>query len=74
VRCESHLDGVSEDVIPGLNIPTGIPLVYELHEDLRPVRSYDLGDQEAAPEAARKVAEQAGETVSVGVARTGRAV
>jgi 2,3-bisphosphoglycerate-dependent phosphoglycerate mutase len=55
-----HFDGISDDDIPGLNIPTGIPLVYELDGDLRPIRSYYLGDQEAAAEAARKVAEQAG--------------
>ena len=55
-----HLDGVSDEEIPGLNIPTGIPLVYELDEGLRSVRSYYLGDTEAAAEAARKVAEQAG--------------
>ena len=55
-----HLDGISDEEIPGLNIPTGIPLVYELDGDLRPERSYYLGDAEAAAEAARKVAEQAG--------------
>jgi 2,3-bisphosphoglycerate-dependent phosphoglycerate mutase len=55
-----HLDHIPDDEIPGLNIPTGIPLVYELDEDLRPLRSYYLGDAEAAAEAARQVAEQAG--------------
>jgi 2,3-bisphosphoglycerate-dependent phosphoglycerate mutase len=55
-----HLDGIPDDEIPGLNIPTGIPLVYELDGDLRPERSYYLGDPEAAAEAAGKVAEQAG--------------
>jgi 2,3-bisphosphoglycerate-dependent phosphoglycerate mutase len=54
-----HLDGISDEEIPGLNIPTGIPLVYELDADLRPERSYYLGDPEAAAEAARKVAQQA---------------
>lgn len=57
-----HFDDVPDDEIPGLNIPTGIPLVYELDQDLRPERSYYLGDPEAAEEAARKVAEQAGKT------------
>ena len=55
-----HLDGVSNDEISELNIPTGIPLVYELDDGLRPVRSYYLGDANAAAEAAREVAEQAG--------------
>ena len=55
-----HLDGVPDDVISDLNIPTGIPLIYELDGDLRPVRSYYLGDADAAAEAARRVAEQAG--------------
>lgn len=55
-----HFDDIPDDEIPGLNIPTGIPLVYELDADLRPERSYYLGDPEAAKEAARKVAEQAG--------------
>ncbi|HWM91641.1 MAG TPA: 2,3-diphosphoglycerate-dependent phosphoglycerate mutase [Thermoanaerobaculia bacterium] len=54
-----HLDGVSEEEIVGLNIPTGIPLVYELDEDLKPVRSYYLGDPEAAKRAAEAVAKQA---------------
>ncbi len=55
-----HLDGVSDEDIPGLNIPTGIPLVYQLNDDLIPVSSAYLGDPEAAAAAARKVAEQAG--------------
>ncbi|HEX3126708.1 MAG TPA: 2,3-diphosphoglycerate-dependent phosphoglycerate mutase [Thermoanaerobaculia bacterium] len=54
-----HLDGISEDEIVGLNIPTGIPLVYELDEDLAPVRHYYLGDPEAARKAAEAVAKQA---------------
>jgi 2,3-bisphosphoglycerate-dependent phosphoglycerate mutase len=41
-----------------LNIPTGIPLVYELGDDLRPLRSYYLGDPEAAKKAAQAVADQ----------------
>ena len=53
-----HLDGVSEEKIVGLNIPTGIPLVHELHEDLTPIRNYYLGDPEAARLAAEAVARQ----------------
>ena len=53
-----HLDGVSDDAIVSLNIPTGIPLVYELNDDLTPVRSYYLGDPEAAKKAAEAVANQ----------------
>jgi len=55
-----HLDGVSDDEIAELNIPTGIPLVYELDENLRAVRSAYLGDPEAAKAAAEAVARQAG--------------
>lgn len=54
-----HLDGISDDKITGLNIPTGIPLVYELDENLKPLKSYYLGDQEKAAAAAKAVAEQA---------------
>ncbi|MBO8093348.1 MAG: 2,3-diphosphoglycerate-dependent phosphoglycerate mutase [Prosthecochloris sp.] len=54
-----HLDKVSDEDIVGINIPTGIPLVYELNEDLTPIRSYYLGDQEAAAKAAAAVANQA---------------
>jgi 2,3-bisphosphoglycerate-dependent phosphoglycerate mutase len=54
-----HLDGISEEKIVGLNIPTGIPLVYELDDDLKPIRSYYLGDPEAARKAAEAVAKQA---------------
>jgi len=53
-----HLDGISDDEIVGLNIPTGIPLVYELQDDLRPIRSFYLGDPEAARRAAEAVAKQ----------------
>lgn len=55
-----HLDGVSDEKISELNIPTGIPLVYRLDEDLRVVDSRYLGDQEAAKAAAAAVAAQAG--------------
>ena len=55
-----HLDNVSDDEIAELNIPTGIPLVYELDDQLRPSRSGYLGDPEAAAEKAAAVARQAG--------------
>jgi 2,3-bisphosphoglycerate-dependent phosphoglycerate mutase len=54
-----HLDGVSDEEIVGLNIPTGIPLVYELDDDLKPLRHFYLGDPEAARKAAEAVAKQA---------------
>jgi 2,3-bisphosphoglycerate-dependent phosphoglycerate mutase len=54
-----HLDGVSEADIVELNIPTGIPLVYELDERLKPIRHYYLGDAEAAKAKAEAVAKQA---------------
>ena len=54
-----YLDNVAEDEIVELNIPTGIPLVYELDEDLTPLRSYYLGDPEEAKKAADRVAAQA---------------
>jgi 2,3-bisphosphoglycerate-dependent phosphoglycerate mutase len=53
-----HLDGISESDIVGLNIPTGVPLVYELEADLRPVRHFYLGDPEAVAAAQRAVANQ----------------
>lgn len=55
-----HLDNISEEDIVGLNIPTGIPLVYELDEKLQPIKSYYLGDPEEARRAAEAVAKQAG--------------
>jgi 2,3-bisphosphoglycerate-dependent phosphoglycerate mutase len=48
-----HLDGISDEAIVKLNIPTGIPLVYELDDSLKPARHYYLGDPE---EVARRVA------------------
>jgi 2,3-bisphosphoglycerate-dependent phosphoglycerate mutase len=54
-----HLDGMSEDEVVKLNIPTGIPLVYELEDDGTAIRRYYLGDPEAAEKAAKAVAEQA---------------
>ena len=53
-----HLDGISDADIAELNIPTGIPLVYELNDDLRPRRHFYLGDPKAAAEAAARVASQ----------------
>ena len=53
-----YLDGVSDDAIVGLNIPNGIPLVYELDAQLRPLKSYYLGDAKAAAAAASAVASQ----------------
>jgi len=54
-----HLDGISDDDIPGLNIPTGVPLVYELNGALEPLSSGYLGDPEAVAAAAQAVADQA---------------
>ncbi|MGK2859360.1 MAG: 2,3-diphosphoglycerate-dependent phosphoglycerate mutase [Thermoanaerobaculia bacterium] len=55
-----YLDNISEADIVELNIPTGIPLVYELDKDLKPISSRYLGDAEAAKKAAAAVAAQAG--------------
>lgn len=54
------LDKVSEEDIVGLNIPTGVPLVYELDDDLNTISSQFLGDPDAVAAAAKAVAEQAG--------------
>ena len=53
-----YLDTVSDEDIVGLNIPTGVPLVYELDESLKPIRNYYLGDQEAITKKAAEVAAQ----------------
>ena len=53
-----HLDRISDSDIVGLNIPNGIPLVYELDAALQPLRHYYLGDSEAAAKAAAAVAGQ----------------
>ncbi|MDP3422784.1 MAG: 2,3-diphosphoglycerate-dependent phosphoglycerate mutase [Burkholderiaceae bacterium] len=53
-----YLDGISDADIVNLNIPNGIPLVYELDDDLKPIRSFYLGDAEAAAKAAAAVASQ----------------
>lgn len=55
-----HLEDIPDEEISGLNIPTGIPLVYELDDELRPVGRYYLGDAAAAAAAAAAVARQAG--------------
>ena len=54
-----HLDHISDDEIVELNIPTGIPLVYELNEDMTPIRHYYLGDAAMAEAKAAEVARQA---------------
>ena len=54
-----YLDTIDEQTIVELNIPTGIPLVYELDDDLKPLRHYYLGDADAAAAAAARVANQA---------------
>ena len=53
-----YLDNVSEADIVGLNIPTGMPLVYELDDDLKPIRSYYLGDPDKVKAAMEAVAAQ----------------
>ena len=53
-----YLDNVSEADIVNLNIPTGIPLVYELDENLKPIKNYYLGDAEAIKAAQEAVANQ----------------
>jgi 2,3-bisphosphoglycerate-dependent phosphoglycerate mutase len=53
-----YLDNISDQEIVGLNIPTGVPLVYELDRDLKPQRHYYLGDQAAIEAAMQAVAAQ----------------
>ena len=53
-----HLDHVSDEAIVGLNIPTAAPLVYELSDDLRPIRNYYLGDQSEIAKAQAAVVNQ----------------
>jgi phosphoglycerate mutase, BPG-dependent, family 1 len=53
-----YLDDISNEEIVKLNIPTGIPLVYELDDDLKPIRHYYLGDEEAIRKAQEAVANQ----------------
>jgi len=53
-----YLDNISDEEIPKLNIPTGIPLVYEFSKELEPVKHYYLGDPEEIKRAAERVANQ----------------
>ena len=53
-----YLDNIAEDTIVGLNIPTGLPLVYELDANLKPIKNYYLGDPEKVKEAIESVANQ----------------
>jgi 2,3-bisphosphoglycerate-dependent phosphoglycerate mutase len=53
-----YLDGISDQDIVALNIPTGIPLIYELADDLKPIRHFYLGDPEAVLAATRAVKDQ----------------
>jgi 2,3-bisphosphoglycerate-dependent phosphoglycerate mutase len=54
-----YLDNIPDDVIPEVNIPTGMPLVYELEDDLKPIKNYYLGDPEKVKKAMEAVASQA---------------
>ncbi len=54
-----YLDNIPDEEIPGLNIPTGVPLVYELDDDMHPIKHYYLGDQAAVQEAINAVKNQA---------------
>jgi 2,3-bisphosphoglycerate-dependent phosphoglycerate mutase len=53
-----YLDNISDQEIVGLNIPTGVPLVYELDAKLKPIKHYYLGDPEEVARAAAAVAAQ----------------
>ncbi len=53
-----YLDNIPDDVIPELNIPTGMPLVYELDDELKPIKSYYIGDPEKVKAAMEAVANQ----------------
>jgi 2,3-bisphosphoglycerate-dependent phosphoglycerate mutase len=53
-----HLNGMTDDEIVNLNIPTGVPLVYDLDEDLKPLKNYYLGDADAIKAAQDAVANQ----------------
>jgi 2,3-bisphosphoglycerate-dependent phosphoglycerate mutase len=53
-----YLDNISDADITELNIPTGIPLVYELDENMKPLKHYYLGDADAVAKAAAAVANQ----------------
>jgi 2,3-bisphosphoglycerate-dependent phosphoglycerate mutase len=60
-----YLDNIDDQTIVELNIPTGIPLVYELDDNLKPIRHYYLGDAAAAAAAAARVAAQATQTPGI---------
>jgi 2,3-bisphosphoglycerate-dependent phosphoglycerate mutase len=53
-----YLDNISDENIVNLNIPTAMPLVYELDENLKPIKSYYVGDPEAVKKAMEAVANQ----------------
>jgi len=53
-----YLDNIPDDVIPEVNIPTGMPLVYELEDDLKPIKNYYLGDPEKVKKAMEAVVSQ----------------
>jgi 2,3-bisphosphoglycerate-dependent phosphoglycerate mutase len=53
-----YLDNITDEAIVDLNIPTGVPLVYELEDNLKPIRNYYLGDPEAVKKAMEAVAKQ----------------
>jgi 2,3-bisphosphoglycerate-dependent phosphoglycerate mutase len=53
-----YLDNISEEKIVSLNIPTGIPLIYELDDDLKPIKHYYLGDPEVIKKAIDSVVKQ----------------
>ncbi len=53
-----YLDNISDDAIVGLNIPTGVPLVYELNDDLKPIKHYYLGDPDEIAKSMQSVANQ----------------
>jgi 2,3-bisphosphoglycerate-dependent phosphoglycerate mutase len=53
-----YLDGISDEAIVSLNIPTGMPLIYELDDELKPIRNYYLGDPEKVKKAMKAVANQ----------------
>ncbi len=53
-----YADRIPDEELAELNIPTGRPWVYEIEDDMQPIRRYDLGDQEAAKKSARSAADQ----------------
>ena len=53
-----HLDNIPDDEIPGLNIPTGVPLIYHLDNDMKPIKHFYLGNQEEIEKAMKAVANQ----------------